>query len=303
MLLDLKSILTNQYWLTKPVANKLYKDLTIDNTLSQVKLCRMYFLPKLHKDPIGMRPICASQNWITYWTSVYVHLTVFPLLTKIPSYIANSAHLVSKLDSIKPPLHFQFIEADVKDLYTSINIEEGLYALKYFLTRSTDLHCTHIQLIILLTRWVLTNNCVMFGDNMYLQISGTAMGTPCAVIFACIFVHIIEQEALATLRSTMFIDEHIWLFVRFIDDLEIIVTSNDIGMALMKALNSRRKSITFTFKIRNSETQFLDLTLFKKVTRHVEGQKQAVKAFSKPMSKFVFLPPALAILSTFSMAG
>ena len=132
----------------------------------------------------------------------------------------------------------------------------------------------------------------MFGDNMYLQISGTAMGTPCAVIFACIFVHIIEQEALDTLRSTMFIDEHIWLFVRFIDDLEIIVTSNDIGMALMKALNSRRKSITFTFKIRNSETQFLDLTLFKKVTRHVEGQQLAVKAFSKPMNKFLFLPPS-----------
>ena len=288
---DLKSIITNQDWLALPLAKKLFKDLTIDVSLNRVKLCRMYFLPKLHKNPIGMRPICASQGWITYWTSVYVHMVVFPLLKQIPSYIANSAHLVSKLDKIKPPDHFQFIEADVKDLYTSINIEEGLHALKYFLKRSTNMHSSQVQLIVLLTRWVLTNNYVMFGVHMYLQTSGTAMGTPCAVIFACIFVHVIEQEALDTLRSTMFIAEHLYLFVRFIDDLSIIVTTYEIGMALMKALNSRRKSIQFTFRIRNSDTTFLDLTLFKKIVRHVAGQRVAVRAYSKPMNKFLFLPP------------
>ena len=127
------------------------------------------------------------------------------------------------------------------------------------------MHSSQVQLTVLLTRWVLTNNYVMFGVHMYLQTSGTAMGTPCAVIFACIFVHVIEQEALDTLRSTMFIEEHLYLFVRFIDDLSIIVTTYEIGMALMKALNSRRKSIQFTFRIRNSDTTFLDLTLFKKI--------------------------------------
>lgn len=146
----------------------------------------------------------------------------------------------------------------------------------------------HVRFIVALTRWVLTNNYVSLGEDIYLQISGTAMGTPCAVVFACIFVHVLEQEALDVLRSTTYVCRYIYLFVRFIDDLSIIVSDYDVGMTLMKVLNSRRKSIKFTFRIRNSETQFLDLTLFKK-GKH--NQELAVRAFTKPMNKFLFLPP------------
>ena len=66
-------------------------------------------MPKLHKKPLALRPICASQGWITYWTSVYIHLTMFPLLRKIPSYITNSAELVSMLEKIKLPEDYQFL--------------------------------------------------------------------------------------------------------------------------------------------------------------------------------------------------
>ena len=76
-----------------------------------------------------MRLICASQGWITYCSSVYIHLTIYPLLTRIKSYITNSAQLVGMLDKINPPQHFQFIEADVDNLYPSKNIEDGLHAL------------------------------------------------------------------------------------------------------------------------------------------------------------------------------
>ena len=149
---ELKSIVISQDWLPKHRALKLYKDLTTDITLDRVKLCRMYFLPKLHKKAVGMRPICASQGWITYWTSVYIHLTMYPLLKAIPTYIANSAELVSKLDQVKPPDYFQFIAADVDNLYPSINIDEGLDALKYFLKHSTGFCLQQIRFILLLTR-------------------------------------------------------------------------------------------------------------------------------------------------------
>jgi hypothetical protein len=99
---DLKQIMYTQTWLNKKTATKLLKDLIIDHTLDRIKPCRMYFLPKLHKTPIGMRPICASQGWITYWTSVYIHLTIFPLLKRIQSYITNSAQLVAMLHKITP---------------------------------------------------------------------------------------------------------------------------------------------------------------------------------------------------------
>ena len=285
---DLETIMHNQTWLSATASNTLLQDLTIDYTLNRIKLCRMYFIPKLHKTPIGMRPICASQAWITYWSSVYIHLSTFPLLRKIKSYISNSAELVKMLDTIKPPQHFQLLEADVDNLYPSIDINDGLHALKSFLTK-TGMHYTQVSLLVNLTRWVLTNNYVTFGDKTFLQKSGTAMGTPCAVIFACIYMHVIEQEALDLFSSTRYLIKAVFLFVRFIDDLIAIVSDHNSGLEIMRLLNSRRRSIHFTFKIRNSEAQFLDLTLYKTNVKH--NHQLSVRAYSKPMNKFLFLPP------------
>ena len=286
--MDLKMIMNSQTWLSPSQSRKLLKDLITDSTLDKVKLCRIYFLPKVHKTPTGMRPICASQNWITYWTSCYIHLTIFPLLKLMPSYITNSAELVTMLDKIQPPPFFQFLDADIDNLYPSIDIEEGLQALKYFLTVKARLDSTHIKLLAKLTKWVLTNNYLAFGDEIFLQISGTAMGTPCAVVFACIYVGAIEEEAFRIFASSCSLS-CITLYKRFIDDLVAIVSDYNTACLLMRILNSRRKTIHFTFKIRNSETQFLDLTLYKTITKHNHGVE--VKAYSKPMNKFLFLPP------------
>jgi hypothetical protein len=89
ILYELDSICKEQEWLSTTKIAKLQKDLKSDVLLNKVKLCRIYFMPKLHKDlvDIPLRPICASQGWITYWASVYIHLTLFSLLRLIPSYI------------------------------------------------------------------------------------------------------------------------------------------------------------------------------------------------------------------------
>jgi hypothetical protein len=105
---ELDSICKQQDYLTSTKITKLYRDLISDHTREKVKLCRIYFMPKIHKVPLKLRPICASQGWITYWSSVYIHLTVFPLLRLIPSFITNSAQLVRMLDSIKLPEPLSF---------------------------------------------------------------------------------------------------------------------------------------------------------------------------------------------------
>jgi hypothetical protein len=115
------------------------------------------------------------------------------------------------------------------------------------------------------------------------------MGTPCAVVFACIYIHTIEREALDLFASTRYIIKAVFLFTRFLDDIIAIISDYDSGIELMRLLNSRRKSIKFTFKIRNSEAQFLDLTLYKRFDHHKEYLE--IKAYSKPMNKFLYLPP------------
>ena len=283
---ELKTICYEQKWLSATKITRLSKDFLSDFTRDKVKLCRVYFLPKLHKPTLALRPICASQGWITYWASVYIHLSLFPLLKLIPSYIPNSAQLVSTLDSVNVPQHFQFIPADVDNLYPSINIDEALDAIFEFLSNRTGFPIARTNFLIQLIRWVLRNNYVSFGDNTYLQIQGTAMGTPCAVVVACIFMHIIEEEALSIFKRRYYICTTIFLFKRFIDDYIIIVSDYDTGIILMDILNARRTSINITFAICNTKAEFLDLTLYKTYPDH----HLEVRAYSKPMNKYLYLP-------------
>ena len=63
---QLNAICTNQTWLPTNKIQILVRDLTSYHTINRVKLCRTYFLPKLHKPIQALRPICASFECITY---------------------------------------------------------------------------------------------------------------------------------------------------------------------------------------------------------------------------------------------
>ena len=193
------------------------------------------------------------------------------------------------LEDIRLPKYYQFIAADVENLYPSINIDDALQAISSFLNDRSLFPRAQINFLVKLIRWVLKNNYIMFGNNTYLQIRGTAMGTPCAVVVACIYMHILEQEALNQFCYQRRMIRCIYLFIRFIDDYIILISDHTVGLTLMELLNSRRKSIKVTFRIRNMEAQFLDLTLYKP---HHNLDKIAVRAYSKPMNKFLFLPPS-----------
>jgi len=66
----------------------------------------------------------------------------------------------------------------------------------------------------------------------------------------------------------------------------MIVSDYDNGISFMELLNARRESINVTFKICNTEAQFLDLTLYK-----TKPDQIAVKSYIKPMNKHLFIPP------------
>jgi len=53
-----------------------------------------------------------------------------------------------------------------------------------------------IYFIVQLTELVLTNNYVQFGDRMWRQLQGTAMGTPLAVVFANIYMTALHLECI-----------------------------------------------------------------------------------------------------------
>ena len=294
--LPLQDLLKYHITSCSPLADVLIEPfLTPEN----IQACREYFLPKLHKLAIPwprpppllpnktppVRPICASIGGITYIVSVYLDITLKPVMLQIPSYIMNSAALAKQLEHTTFPADCALLAADVESLYPSIDITRGLDALNDTL-HSTGMPPANRQRIVLLTRWVLFNNYLEFNGKLYLQICGTAMGTPCAVVFACIFMGTIERKAWSILINQQI---HALLDLRFIDDFVIIANSVAEANIILQTLNSIDPLIKLTGTISNTSCVFLDLTLYKGSRFDTSGHFD-LDVYQKPSNKFLFLP-------------
>jgi hypothetical protein len=112
------------------------------------------------------------------------------------------------------------------------------------------------------------------------------MGTPCAVVFACIFMGMIERRALYSIYPIVPL-----YYTRFIDDILVIMTSLQDCEILKKALNTRDPLIKVTGQPSLQSTNFLDLIIYKE-TDFDQTHKLDLDLYQKPSNKFLFLPPS-----------
>ena len=253
----------------------------------KVKLCKFYLLKKIHKSPISTRPICSNTNYVTWHVSKYLDEVLKPLMINASSYVTNSQSLVSALEKRVFPSTCILLEADVDNLYPSIPINEGLRRLSSFLHRSSDFVHQKIALVIDLSRWILQNNYCTFEDKVYQQIQGTAMGTPFAVVYACIFLTSVECEVFSTISSNL---SRPIFYKRYIDDIFAIFSSELAADNFVSAFNSISPSLHLTAKANGTGANFLDVTLFKG-NRFTSTNILDVTLYQKPINKYVYLLP------------
>ena len=278
----------NQYYNCYGKISTFANDILANLNSEYVIPSHMYFIPKIHKSPIALRPICASIGSSTYNASKFLDIVLQPIMKNIKSFINNSSELVCKLESIAFSPNCYLVEADVENLYPSIVIEDGLKSLHKALTYH-NWEVSNIEFIVELAHWVLANNYIQFGDRYYLQKIGTAMGTPFAVTFACIHLAIIENETLNILLCNGHNGPQ--LYYRYIDDIIAVFEYPDDAENFMSVFNNRRIGISCPkYLVSDTSANFLDLTVVKGVRFNSSG-KLDVKLFQKPTNKFLFLPP------------
>ena len=129
--------------------------------------------------------------------------------------------------------------ADIVTLYPSIVIEDGPRSVKETLYQK-GLNIEHVKFILELTSWVLHNIVLTFNGKLYLQIKGTAMGTPLAVAYACIHIYVLEIEAFHIFTERRYSRRNLRLYVRFIDDIYFIASDYNHAKLLLDIINGRR---------------------------------------------------------------
>ena len=208
---------------------------------TQTKPARFYLLPI--KDPQTWKPWQTDHCLMrspTERISKFVDYHLCPLVRTIPSYIKDTTDFLMKVQSLTNlPSNTLLVTLDVSSLYTNIPHEEGIAACTEALnTRETQSPPT-ADLAELISQ-ILNKNALIFGEQHYLQIHGTAMGTRMAPSYANLFMAQLERKLLdnASMKPL------IWW--RYIDDIFATWCQGEANLEVFIAdLNQAHPTIKF----------------------------------------------------------
>ena len=239
------------------------------------QVSNIYFLPKLHKTPIGFRPICSYNNSIFEQTSKWLHFQLLPILLLQKQYLKDSHSLIQKLEQLTPPPNSFIFSFDVESLYPSIPPKLGLEALRHIISPHFSLAKTN--LIYTLSALTLEYHYLAFDNQVYQQIKGTTMGSNFSVVYACLFLSHLENS-----QTT----PHLFYFTRYIDDAFGVWTGTKPQLLEYLSFYSRMTNNSIKLTIHTSPTRlpFLDIWI------NLENSKFSFNCFQKPLNSYQYLP-------------
>ena len=144
---------------------------------------------------------------------------------------------------------------DVNSLYTNIQHSDGVEACCSFLTMTTT-DQTLVNDIPTLVDFILKHNRLVFDDEQYLKINGTAMGTKMAPTYDNVFMYYIENTFLSSFNLKPA------AYFRYIDDIFLIWPHGiDTLQTFLDNANRTHPNISFTHEYSSTAVSFLDVII------------------------------------------
>ncbi|CAF1073495.1 unnamed protein product [Rotaria sp. Silwood1] len=167
-------------WYNKHITQKQYEKLKVNK--EEAELAHLYFLPKAHKPGTPLRPIMSGLKSSTIAISKWLDGLLRPLFDRLASEtaISNGVQLIKQVERwsatyLSPAT--SFITMDVTDLYTMFPEEGGVTVIKRLIETSglKQIDGVKKEIILALTRSVITNNYFYLDGSYYKQIKGGTM--------------------------------------------------------------------------------------------------------------------------------
>ena len=251
----------------------------------RARLARLYFLKKIHKSPMGVRPIVSSCESPTENISQFMDYWLQPIMKALPSFLKDTTQLINELNNLKVEPDTFLVTVDVKSLYTSIPHNEGIQACAEALILSKESNPSQpdTETLIKLLEIVLKNNTFQFDSKCYIQLQGTAMGTKLAPAYANIFMGKLEQSVLFSVPLKLS------YYKRYIDDILILWPHPlDTLNNFISSLNSYHPLIKFTSEISHQKITFLNINIFKG-PNFIHTRKLDIETYIKPTNKQAYV--------------
>ena len=232
-----------------------------------------YGLPKVHKSVSNppVRPVVSQINHPTAPLARFIDAIIQPALFRMNPHLLKSTHHALEILKTWDTVGLKFISFDVKSLYTSIPLDEGLAALRNE-SSLWDLDEDTTKTLNELTPVVLHNNVFTFEKRSFIQLKGVAMGSPLGPTFANTFMLGLDRIIMNT--------KGIKGYLRYIDDILILADSNVSPHDLCSTMDKINPSIKFELVESGYRVDFLDLTL------DIHGSSVSTTLYEKDISSW-----------------
>jgi len=248
-----------------------------------------YGLPKVHKNPVSLRPVISSINSFSSIFSNWLDYKMKQLLPLIKSYTKNSFDVLEELKNLPIPSNALLFSADAKSMYTNIDTAVGIQTFRdFFVAQEEQIPSSFpINLFLKILELVMSNNIFNFGNTTWLQLSGTAMGTPAACSYATITYGHHENTRILTEFNSQLL-----YYRRYIDDIFGVwippTTNREATWNNFKKRLNEWGTLEWIIQNPSKKTIFLDLHF------ELKGSIIHTSTFQKELNLYLYIPPRSA---------
>jgi hypothetical protein len=251
--------------------------------LHTIRLPYFYGIPKIKPNkPHKMRPIVGSHSWYTTPVAITIDAMLQMFVLRVKESCRSSTEYFHQLKNNADWKNgrYQYITTgDITSLYPNIDHNMGLDCINRYLTDkiNPEMRGAIVQAL----AFTLKNNFFIYGDKIFHQQKGTAMGSPVAPSYAILTLSVIEQAWLRTIPQA--IDGSIF-YRRYIDDL-CILTRTPLEDAALSFGQEQGLNVEWD-TVNGKEGHFLDINLY---IRESENKPHLYTTlFLKPGKKYTF---------------
>lgn len=263
---------------------------------SDDSFAKFYLLAKIHKTPWATRPIVSVSGSLLHGLGRWTDLILQDIVKRLPYVYQSSTSVVERLRKLsRLPTGARLFTMDARSMYTNINTQHALAQITAFLESSplcSDLSSTIKCGLVAALRIIMCHNVFRFGDTYWLQLKGTAMGTPPAPMYATLYFAIHEMNTIPQFQDNLL------EYGRYIDDgFGIWTPSPDASPTsdferwteFQTAINSyhppTEAGLVWDFSDRAETATFLDLTI------DIEDHAISTCLYEKALNLYLYLPP------------
>lgn len=240
--------------------SKLKTDSMIDDYTAKKSMIynavasKFYGLPKIHKDPIKLRPIISSIDA----PNCKIAELITDIMTKAYDtncqyYIRDSFQLAEIMNNRRIPQGFVIISLDVVSLFSNIPLHLAVDVVTKKWEQISRQCAIPLDRFIELIEFVFNNTCFSFDNKHYRQILGTPMGSKCSPIIA---LYVMDELLDTCIPQLSF---QLPFIKKYVDDL-VCVVPEDKQDEILQVFNAYNEHLKFTIEKEDEQNSvpFLD---------------------------------------------